>query len=536
MRYISGFAVGVWFTVAIALAPGFAADPPLLTVAEQSNYQATAHHADVMEFCQKLAKESPLIRLSEIGKSHEGRSLPLLILADPAVATPEEAAKSGKLAVLAFANIHAGEVCGKEALLMLARDLVTANDRPLLKNLVIALIPIFNADGNERMNAANRPHQPGPLVGVRQNAQGFDLNRDFVKLESPEVRALVQFMNRWDPALVIDTHTTNGSFHRYTITYDAPRNPAMDGALLTYAQENMLGDLSKRLEKRGGWKSFFYGNFSRNHEIWETYPPQPRYGIQYIGLRNRIAVLSEAYAYAPFKDRVLATRDFTLACFEFMAENNDKVRALLHAADERTMKAGTKPTAEDKVTLLYKEVPWTSRFDALGFVEEQKDGRRVSTGQPRDYPVFYVGRCEPTLQVNRPFAYLVPAEFGAVAEKLTQHGITVEMLKDGADLPLEVYRIDKVTRSTNPFQTHRLVTVQAAARPEKQSVPAGTMLVRTAQPLGSLAAYLLEPQAEDGLCTWGFFDTRLAEGKDFPVMRVPQPVQLKTARFSKGNN
>src|SRR5262249_7891598 len=240
-----------------------------------------------------------------------------------------------------------------------------------------------------------------------------------------------------------------------------------------------------------------------------------------IGLRNRLAVLSEAYAYAPFKDRVLATRDFTQVCFEFVAENKEKLRTLLRDADERTVKAGTKPTATDKVPLQYRDVPWPIRFDVLGYVEEQKDGRRVSTGQPHDYPLFYLGKCEPTLEVNRPFAYFLSANQTALAEKLEQHGIAVETLKEPAELPVEVYRVDKITMSSNPFQNHRLVSVQTTARKEMRKFDAGTIVVRTAQRLGTLAAYLLEPQAEDGLCTWGFFDADLAEGKDFPAVRVP---------------
>src|SRR5713226_3193405 len=153
-------------------------EKPLLTVAEKSEYKATSLHADVVEFCERLAKQSPLIRIGELGTSSEGRKLPLLIIADPPVATPEEAAKSKKLVVFVIGNIHAGEVDGKEALLMLARDLATAKERPLLKDLVIVFAPIFNADGNEKMAKTNRPTQAGPEegVGVRTNAQGLDLN------------------------------------------------------------------------------------------------------------------------------------------------------------------------------------------------------------------------------------------------------------------------------------------------------------------------------------------------------------------------
>src|SRR5262249_54467314 len=159
----------------------------------------------------------------ELGISVEGRKLPLLILADPPISTPQEAARNKKLVVYAQGNIHAGEVDGKEALLMLARDLATAKERPLLKDLVIVIAPIFNASGNEKISKQNRRGQIGPEegAGARQNAQGLDLNRDFVKLESPEVRSLVRFFNKWNPAVFIDCHTTNGSYHRYTITYES---------------------------------------------------------------------------------------------------------------------------------------------------------------------------------------------------------------------------------------------------------------------------------------------------------------------------
>src|SRR5262249_46927368 len=262
-------------------------DDALLTVAEKSNYQATSRHADVVDFCQRLAKASPAVRVSELGTSFEGRKLPLLILADPPVAIAEEAARAGKMVVYLQGNIHAGEVDGKEALLMLAREIATGKDRKLLKDLIIVICPIFNADGNEKMSKTNRPGQIGPAegMGVRVNAQGLDLNRDFVKLETPEVRALVRFMNRWSPAVVIDCHTTNGSYHRYTLTYEGPRVLAGERSIIDYVEQKLFPQVGKKLESKSGYKSFYYGNFSRDRTLWETVPATPRYGTLYAGLR-----------------------------------------------------------------------------------------------------------------------------------------------------------------------------------------------------------------------------------------------------------
>jgi dipeptidyl-peptidase-4 len=509
-----------------------AANEPLLTVAEKSEYRATSRHQDVVEFCNQLAKQSPIVRLADLGTSVEGRKLPLLILADPPIATPEEAARSNKLVVYAQGNIHAGEVDGKEALLVLARDLAMAKERPLLKDLVIVFAPIFNADGNERFSKTNRPGQVGPEegMGIRQNAQGLDLNRDFVKLESPEVRALVRFLNKWDPAVVIDTHTTNGSYHRYTITYEGPRCPAGDDRVVKLVRDELLPDVGHRLEKRGGYKSYFYGNFSADRTGWETVPATPRYSIHYVGLRNRIAILSESYSYAPYRERIFASRDFVWSILEYTAQNKEKIRTLLSEAREATRTAGKEPKATDMVALRHKAVPVASPAKLLGFVEEQKNGKRVATPQLRDYDVQYLGGCEPTLSVSRPYAYLFPASHSKAVENLQRHGIEVEQLREDIELDVEIYRVEKISRAERSFQNHRLVNIQAAVHKETQRLPAGTILVRTEQSLGTLAVCLLEPQSEDGLCTWNFFDDSLKEGEDFPVFRLSAAVPITSAR------
>jgi hypothetical protein len=506
--------------LALALPAGLPAAPPQ-TVAERTDYKRTSRHAEVVAFCEQLAKESPVVRLAELGKSQEGRKLPLVVLADPPVSTPEEAARGGKLVVFAMGNIHAGEVDGKEALLMLARDLATAKERPLLKHVVLVLCPIFNADGNEKLSKANRGHQTGPEeVGVRANAQGLDLNRDFVKLESPEVRSLVRFLNRWDPAVVIDCHTTNGSFHRYTLTYEGGRCPAGDPRVAAFTRDELLPEVSRRMEKQTGYRSMFYGNFSRDKKEWQTVLPGPRFGTHYVGLRDRVAVLSESYVYASFKDRVLASRSFVRNILEYCAENRGPVRKLL---------AQARATFPEKVPLAFKAAPQGRPVRLLGFVEELRGGKRVSTGKPAAYEVVYMGGTATTREVARPYAYLLPATFSTVCETLQRHGIIVEELRKEATLDVEVYRVGSISRQRD-FQKHQPVTLKVAARKESRRTPAGSLLVRTAQPLGRLACFLLEPESADGLATWNFFDGVLKVGGDFPVVRLRAAVPLTAGR------
>jgi hypothetical protein len=498
----------------------------LLTVAESSGYEATSKHAQVVEYCERLAKLSPLVRLAELGVTNEGRKLPLVILADPPIATAEEAARSGKLVVFAMGNIHAGEVDGKEALLMLMRDLALSRgkaggeEKSLLKDLVLLFVPNFNADGGDRFDK-NRPWQNGPVnVGIRANAQGFDLNRDYVKLESPEVRALVRLFTRWDPAIFIDTHTTNGWHHNHTITFDGLRNAAFDARLIEFSRDTMLPEVGKMLTKRSGYLTNYYGDINQKKTVLEAPPALPRYGTQYVGFRHRIGILCESYVYASYRDRVLSSRDFVLSCFEYAAQNKEKIQKLLKDAETNAGKH--KLALRGKETLL-------RNITVIGV----EGGKTAPPGTTKEFVVAYDGKNVATTSVERPFAYVIPASYVKVRENLLRHGIVVEELTADAELTVEAYRVDRISTADKEFQKHKLVTVDVTQRQMKQTVKAGAMVVRCAQPLGTLAAYVLEPESEDGLCAWNFFDEGLKQGGDYPVLRLPAAVALTTRMVSE---
>ena len=495
----------------------------LLTVAERSGFKATARHEDVVALLDRLAAQAPdVARRIDMGTTTEGRAIPMLILANPPVATAAEAQaqveSGGKLVVLMLGNIHAGEVDGKEGLPMLARDLILADERPLLDRLILCFAPIYNADGNERVAPGNRPGQVGPEegMGTRENAQGFDLNRDFVKAEAPETRALLKFLRGWDPAVLIDTHTTNGSLHRYLVTYAGPKAPAGDAALTAFVRDELLPAVTARVKERHGFDTFFYGNFNADHTRWETFPAEARYGTTYTGLRNRIGILSEGYSYAPYQDRVLGTRDFVRECLEYVAAHGDRVRQALDAADE----AARRGPEGEPIALRSAAKPRAEKATVLGFVEEERDGHVVATDEHMEYEVELVDDFIATHSVDVPAGYLYPASYEAVTDNLLRHGIAVEELREDITLHVEAYTVDALDRATSAFQEHHLVKLEATPRAETRHIPAGTRLVRTTQDLGRLAAYLLEPECEDGLTTWNFFDVGLAADADFPVLRL----------------
>ena len=502
----------------------------LQTVAEKSEYRATARYDDVAAWCQAFAKANPLAHLTELGRSSEGRSIPLLIVADPPVKTAAEAMRSGKLICLIIGNIHAGEVCGKEALPMLLREQFTGAHPPLLKDVILAVAPIYNTDGNERVSKTNRPGQVGPEEGMgqRANARGLDLNRDFIKLEAPETRGLVHFLNEWNPHLFIDTHTTDGSYHRYLITYDGPKNPAGDPAIVRFMRGTFFPSLSAAFEKQTEWKSFYYGNFNRDRTEWTTYPAEPRYGTTYVGLRNRLSVLSEAYSHAPYKTRVLATRDFVRECLQTAVSHKAEIIKLLDQAHRPAPRSGQPSSGQgpDLVAIRSRAKAAKEAVTVLGYEERQEDGRRVRTDTPKDYKLQLMNEFEAAETVSRPFAYLIPSTYREGVEVLLRHGLDVQELREDIELDLEVYRLDGIEHTERRQEGHQPTTLRVSPRRESRRVTAGTLMVRTAQPLGNLAVTLLEPRSEDGLATWNCFDSDLKEGGDFPVSRLLESVPI----------
>ena len=517
--------------------------PELSTVAEASEFSRTSRYADVVKFLDEVTVRSNVARRSAMGRTTEGRDIPLLILSDPPAASSVEVAAqaaSGKLVVFLFGNIHAGEVDGKDALQMLARDIAMGPEKGLLKDLVIMIAPIYNCDGNEKFSPTNRPGQVGPdEMGVRENAHGLDLNRDFIKMEAPETQGLVKLLNSFDPKVVVDCHTTNGSYHRYLITYAGPKAPAGDAELITYAREKWFPGIAQKFEHATPWKTFWYGSFEgaftdapRGHTRWETFPAEGRYSTSYVGLRNRMSTLVESYSYATFKDRVLGSYEYCKALLQYAAEHKAEVVAVTRNADDQAVKRGNLTGDSDDVVIQTAATGWPTPVQILGFEEEVSDGHMKNTGREKTYSVELYDRFVSNKKVARPVAYVLRHEPGteSVVAKLRDHGIVVEQLEQDAKLDVEAFTITSKHPASREFQHHVNVTLEAATARGERSFGTGTWLIRSGQPLGTLACYLLEPECEDGLATWNYFDGYLGGKDEYPVYRVMQSGNIPTSK------
>jgi dipeptidyl-peptidase-4 len=524
---------------------------PFRTVAEASQFQSTSRYADVLDFIAKLKAKSPYIRVETLCRSAEGRDVPLIVIGKPLPDRPERLRGDGRLVVYIQANIHAGEVEGKEASLMLARSILLAPAPLYLDKLVVLIAPIFNADGNERISPDNRPDQAGPAngVGVRSNGQNLDLNRDSMKLESPELRGLVSnVLNRWDPALVIDCHTTNGSYHQEPVTYSWPLNPNGDLDILRYQRDQMLPAVQKALGEKYGTLAIPYGDPADWRDLekgWATFSHHPRYVTNYIGLRNRLSILDENYTYADFKTRVLGCYNLLQAVLDYCQAHKDEIRALVKAADERTVRIGSAPAPEDTFALEYEVKPLPDKVTVRGYEMEiiPREGgwpEIKKTDRERTYVLPYFADFVPKRSVRRPYAYLVTAADPDIVAHLRRHGIAVERLAKPVRLEVEAFKITELKAPARPYQGHWTSGVKGEYLTEEREFVPGAIVVRTGQPLGSLACYLLEPESDDGLITWNFLDRYLVPewGRGFdncPVYRLLKPALLATESVAAGN-
>ena len=505
----------------------------LLTTAEKTDFASTSRLIDVIDFIQSLKKNYPQnIKIENLATSTEGRDIPLVFLGNPFPESPNNIINDGRIIVYVQANIHAGEVEGKEAIQMLIRDILMKETDDYLRNVLLIICPVFNADGNEKISKENRTHQNGPVngVGVRHNGQLLDLNRDAMKLETPEVTALVNVLNKWDPALLIDLHTTNGSYHKESPTFTWMMNANTESSLTDFMREDMMPWVNTNLTDKYNTLNCFYGEFLdiRNPDKgWESYAFEPRYIVNYVGLRNRLSILNENYVYADFKTRVMGCYNLLKSILDYVSANNDTIKKLLKETDAKVIARGINPAERDSFAVEFTNTPTPKPITINTFVLENyndQNGRdRVRpTDKVKPVTVPYYANWIPKRNVKFPFAYLIAYPDPDVINLLKKHGLKIEEIKEAVTLEVQTIKTIELKPSSRLNQGHYNDSIKVEYINEQKEIPSGTLIIRTAQPLANLIAYLLEPETDDGLLYWNYWDKYLAPqwGRSF----LPYPV------------
>lgn len=505
----------------------------MMTAAELSNFERTSTLKEVTSVLDALDAATDLMHRETLLTTDGGRDVPVVVLANPVVSTPAQARESGKPIIYIQGNIHGGEVEGKEASLIAMRDILFGDKQQLLADQILIFVPVYNADGNDEMTADSRPNQEmSPLLAGQRHANGYDLNRDGMALEAAESQALIaNVILRWDPDLLVDLHTTNGTWHGYSLTYAPSYHTAGDPATSNYTADIMLPAIRDSVKEKFDLAFNWYGGY--DYRQWpptelRTYHHAPRYLTNQMALRNRMAILSETFSHDRFYKRVHAANVFIEEILEYTAVHGREIRRINREADRR-VSAETSgaskgvqfemvPLAEPLDLLTYNYIPYTATNGKTAFV---RSSELVTIEGVQNFNAF-----KPSLEATRPLAYIVPARFTEVIAKLRAHGILLEPLSDNEVYNGEIFAVNELGKQTFVQNNHRNSILQGKFEKAQREFGAGDFYIPMNQRLANLAFYLLEPQADDGLAYWNLFDDYLLEGLEisgeaiYPVFKV----------------
>ena len=503
------------------------------TESERSGFVRTGRYEETIALCADFARRWPQrVRCIDFGTTPEGRPMKALIASDTGALTAEAARARGLPVVLVQGGIHAGEIDGKDAGFHALRELLRGEAAPgALDKLVLLFVPVFNVDGHERFGAWNRPNQNGPEeTGWRTTAQNYNLNRDYAKADSPEMRAMLALVNAWDPVLTVDLHATDGAQFEHDIAIMVQPAHAGDDALRAHG--NALRDRTiAMLEKQGSLPLPFYPSFEDYVDpasgFYDSVSP-PRFSTGYFWLRNRLAMLVETHSWKDYPTRVRITRNTVINVLELAARDGARWRADADAADARAAALAGTPVALDYVTTDRKRT-----IDFRGYAYTRTPSEisgapmtRYDTSTPQIWKVSLRDEIVPGRSVDAPRAgYLVPPAFaGQVRAALDAHGIAYRVVVQALDdAPTHAFRATSVKQAANTVEGRQRTTVDGAWAAEPRDVAAGALFVPIAQAKARLAMALLEPQAPDSLLAWGGFGNAF-ERKEYMEAYVAEAV------------
>jgi hypothetical protein len=479
---------------------------PWITPAEKAGFRFTPSYDETVAWLRKLDAAAPELQMVSLGKSPEGRDIWMVIASRERVFTPE--ALRRKPIVLAQGGIHSGEIDGKDAGMMLLRDMtVGGRRRDLLDGVNLLFVPIFNVDGHERATRFGRVNQRGPeVMGWRTTSRNLNLNRDYTKLDSPEMRAMVAAIDRWKPDLYLDLHVTDGADYQYDATWGWNRTTGWSPSVVKWLDENLQQPVARDLAAMGHIPGPLVFPITGNDIAAGIGAGNAtaRLSTGYADVRHIANILLENHSLKPYEQRVLGTLVFLTSVLEVTARSGNALRTAI--AEDTARHA-------DPITVSWtdpdpKKVSRT--IDFLG-IESRETLSPVSGSLRTEFLGKPVTMRVPVMEqititaVPRPKAYWIPPAWSDVAARLKMHGIAVEQTSAARELDVEMYRLEDPKLQAAAFEGHVQIKTGARVEKRRERFPAGSWRVSTDQPLGDLAIVLLEPLSEDSFLQWGFF-------------------------------
>jgi hypothetical protein len=521
----------------LAATPVLHAAPDLVTVSERSGFTATGRYDEVIKLCGAFQQAYPKqVKCFQFGTTPEGRPMLALAVNANGVLTPEGARRQKLPVTLIQGGIHAGEIDGKDAGFLALREMLDnkiANklNRGVLDKQVLLFVPVFNVDGHERFAKWNRPNQRGPVeMGWRTTAQNFNLNRDYVKADAPEMQAMLAMVNAWDPLTYVDLHVTDGAKFQHDVSIQVEPvysgDPAFRQAGLAL-RAGVIGDISKQ----GSSPQSYYMSFKETDDPASGFVDsvsEPRFSTGYFQLRNRLAMLVETHSWKDYPTRVRITHNSFISVLQQVARNGQAWQQAALDADARASRIAGQPVA-----LTYKTTDKTTMVDFQGYAYTRTLSdvsgmlmTRYDESKPQVWHVPLRDEVVEDVQVKAPGAgYVVPAAWAQiVAAKLVQHGIGFRKLDKAVQgAPVETFRADKASFAATSFESHQRLKVEGSWKVEPRQIAAGALFVPIAQPKARLVMALFEPQAPDSLLAWGEFNNAF-ERKEYMEEYVAEDV------------
>jgi hypothetical protein len=487
-------------------------DSTWLTDHELSGNLRTPRFEATVAYCERLAAASAQLHFTRFGESPQGRPLPLLVADRQGNFTPEAVHGTRNAVVLVQACIHAGECCGKDAGLRLLRDLTVTNLYPdLLAKVTVLFIPIFNVDGHERFGPHNRINQNGPVeMGWRATAQNLNLNRDFLKADTPEMQAWLRLVQLWQPDFFIDTHSTDGADFQYAITYAMETHGSMHPAVTEWTR-NYLARLEPAMAA-AGFPISPYVMLRDWHDVRsgiDSWVALPRFSQGYLALHDVPGLLVEAHMLKPYPVRVEGVYQTLLQTLRILAEENSALKQARATAREEMLSPKFR---EQPLPLRFAVTDAFRTIDFLGVAcdivdSELSGGKWHRYGEePVVYQIPYYDQQEAQVFADLPQAYIVPPEWEQVIARLRWHGVQVKQLQEPIRLEVRSYRLREISWREQPYEGRHPVTFQTDEIQTEREYPAGSAVIDIRQPAVKVAAHCLEPHAPDSFLYWGFFD------------------------------
>jgi hypothetical protein len=517
----------------LAAIPLAHAAPDLVTVSERSGFQATGRYDEVIKLCSAFQQAYPKqVKCFQFGTTPEGRPMMALAVTRTGAFTPEAARRQKLPVTLIQGGIHAGEIDGKDAGFLALREMLENRiAQGALDKQVLIFVPVFNVDGHERFAKWNRPNQRGPVeMGWRTTAQNFNLNRDYVKADAPEMQAMLALVNAWDPLTYVDLHVTDGAMFQHDVSIQV--EPVYSGdPEFRKAGLALRSKVIQDITKEGSTPQSYYMSFKENDNPASGFVDSvsdPRFSTGYFQLRNRMAMLVETHSWKDYPTRVRITHNSIVSVLRNVADHGQEWMQAALAADARAVRLAGQPVA-----LSYKTTDKTTMVDFQGYAYTRTMSdvsgmmmTRYDESKPQVWHVPLRDEVVEDLQVKAPGAgYVVPAAYAQMAAaRLTLHGIAFRRLDKALDrADVETFRADKASFAAGSFESHQRLTVQGAWRQEARAVGKGALFVPIAQPKARLVMAMFEPQAPDSLLAWGEFNNAF-ERKEYMEEYVAEDV------------